>query len=469
MEHKTYHGRPVIWSPQPRQAAFMARTEDEALYGGAAGGGKSDALIIEALRQVHIPHYRALILRKTYPQLSELIDKTMRYYKPVFPKARYNGSSHCWTFPSGAKIYFGSLNHTQDKYNYQGKAFDFIGVDELTHFTWDEYSYVMSRNRPSGPGTRVYIRATANPGGVGHAYIKRLFIDRRFEDGEQPEDYAFIPARVTDNAALLARQPDYLKTLEALPYKLRRAWLEGRWDVFAGQVFQEFTDDPDHYDDRRWTHVIRPFDVPREWNIYRSYDFGYARPFSCGWWAVDHDGCVYRIAELYGCTGTPDEGVLWTPERQFAEIRRVEEEHPLLRGRSIQGVADPAIWDASRGESIYETALKHRIFFAKGDNRRIAGWMQMHYRMSFDGEGYPMLYVFQHCRAFIRTIPQLLYSETVPEDVDTTQEDHVADESRYFCMTRPIAPVRAEAREIAEDPLDLRSGRFGSWGGVRRI
>ena len=172
MEHKTYHGRPVIWSPQPRQAAFMARTEDEALYGGAAGGGKSDALIIEALRQVHIPHYRALILRKTYPQLSELIDKTMRYYKPVFPKARYNGSSHCWTFPSGAKIYFGSLNHTQDKYNYQGKAFDFIGVDELTHFTWDEYSYVMSRNRPSGPGTRVYIRATANPGGVGHGWVK---------------------------------------------------------------------------------------------------------------------------------------------------------------------------------------------------------------------------------------------------------------------------------------------------------
>ena len=176
MEHKTYHGRPVIWSPQPRQAAFMARTEDEALYGGAAGGGKSDALIIEALRQVHIPHYRALILRKTYPQLSELIDKTMRYYKPVFPKARYNGSSHCWTFPSGAKIYFGSLNHTQDKYNYQGKAFDFIGVDELTHFTWDEYSYVMSRNRPSGPGTRVYIRATANPGGVGHGWVKARFI-----------------------------------------------------------------------------------------------------------------------------------------------------------------------------------------------------------------------------------------------------------------------------------------------------
>ena len=314
---------------------------------------------------------------------------------------------------------------------------------------------------------RIYY--TCNPGGPGHGYIKRLFIDRRYEPGEDPEDYAFIPARVTDNTALLARQPDYLKTLEALPPKLRRAWLEGRWDIMEGQVFQEFTDDPAHYEDRQWTHVIRPFDVPREWSVYRSYDFGYAKPFSCGWWAVDHDGCVYRIAELYGCTATPNEGVLWTPDKQFAEIRRIEEEHPLLRGRQIQGVADPAIWDASRGESIYETALKHRIFFVKGDNRRIAGWMQMHYRMSFDEQGYPMLYVFENCRAFIRTVPALMYSQTAPEDVDTSQEDHVADESRYFCMTRPIAPVRAEVREVAEDPLDLRSGRFGSWGGVRRI
>ena len=209
--------------------------------------------------------------------------------------------------------------------------------------------------------------------------------------------------------------------------------------------------------DRRWTHVIRPFDIPREWNVYRSYDFGYAKPFSCGWWAVDFDGCVYRILELYGCTGTPDEGVLWTPERQFAEIRRIENEHPYLRGRTITGVADPAIWDASRGESIYETALKHRLFFEKGDNRRIPGWMQLHYRMSFDGEGYPMLYVFENCRAFIRTVPGLSYSTTAPEDVDTGQEDHAADESRYFCMMRPIAP-----RERTE----IRRGAGGTGGGA---
>ena len=132
MAAELYKNRLVIWRPQPKQAAFMRRSEDEALYGGAAGGGKSDALVIEALRQVDIPHYRGLIVRKTYPQLSELIDKTMQYYKPVFPKARYNASSHVWTFPSGAKIYFGSMFRTQDKYNYQGKAFDFIGFDELT-------------------------------------------------------------------------------------------------------------------------------------------------------------------------------------------------------------------------------------------------------------------------------------------------------------------------------------------------
>ena len=154
----------------------MRRSEDEALYGGAAGGGKSDALVIEALRQVDVPNYRALILRKTFPQLRELIDKTMQYYKPAFPKARYNASNHCWTFPSGAKIYFGSMFRSQDKYNYQGQQFDFIGVDELTHFTWEEYSYLMSRNRPSGPGTQVYIRATANPGGIGHGWVKARFI-----------------------------------------------------------------------------------------------------------------------------------------------------------------------------------------------------------------------------------------------------------------------------------------------------
>jgi len=155
-----------LWEPQPRQAALMSRGEDEALYGGAAGGGKSDCALAEALRQVNIPHYRALILRKTYPQLSQLIERSFSLYKGCFPGASYNSQAHTWTFPSGAKISFGSLQHVSDRINYQGKAYDFIDFDELTQFMWEEYSYLLSRNRPNGPGTRVYMRAQANPGRV---------------------------------------------------------------------------------------------------------------------------------------------------------------------------------------------------------------------------------------------------------------------------------------------------------------
>ena len=151
----------------------------------------------------------------------------------------------------------------------------------------------------------------------------------------------------------------------------------------------------------------------------RSYDFGYGKPFSCAWWAIDYDGVIYRILELYGCTGTPNEGVRWTPDQQFAEIARIEREHPWLRGKKIEGVADPAIWDASRGESIADTAARYGLYFTKGDNERIPGWMQCHYRLQFDEEGYSRMYVFSNCAAFIRTVPGMMFSRTAPEDLDT--------------------------------------------------
>ena len=438
--------------PNPRQAEFLSATEKYIAFGGARGGGKSWAVRTKAkLLALRYGGIRLLILRRTYQELESNHIRFLR--RELHGIAAYRATDRIFTFPNGSTIEFGYCANESDLDRYQGAEYDVIFIDECTQLkeSWMRQLAACIRGVNDFP-KRIYY--TCTPGGPGHSYIKRLFIDRRFEAGEEPADYRFIPARVTDNAALLKAQPDYAQQLQTLPRRLRLAWLEGRWDVFEGQVFTEFTDDPAHYQDRRYTHVIEPFDIPREWTVYRSYDFGYAKPFSCGWWAVDYDGVIYRILELYGCTNTPDEGVLWTPERQFREIRRIEDEHPYLKGRDIRGVADPAIWDASRGESVYETALKYRVYFEKGDNRRIAGWMQMHYRMQFDDEGYPQMYVFNTCRGFLRTVPQLLYSEQSPEDVDTRQEDHIADETRYFCMSRPLPPRKLNsAVNIPFNPL----------------
>ena len=466
----------VVWSPQPKQAAFMARPEYEALYGGAAGGGKSDALVVEALRQVGIPHYKALIVRKTYPQLAELIDKSLNYYPRAYPKARYNASAHTWNFPSGAKILFGSMQYTKDRTRYQGQAYDFIGFDELTHFTWDEYSYLFSRNRPNGPGTRVYIRASANPGGVGHGWVKERFVtagkpmttiweDVTWRDPSGQEHRArqsriFVPSSVFDNPALLNNDPDYVRRLASMPEAERKALLYGDWDTFSGQVFTEWRNDPEHYADRLHTHVITPFRVPDGWTIWRSFDWGYSRPFSVGWYAVDHDRRMYRIRELYGCTGTPNTGVQWEPAHVAREIRRIEAEDPNLRGRKIYGVGDPAIWQSDGTESIGALMERERVFFEKGDHNRIAGKMQVHHRLAFDGDGLPMLYVFTTCRHFIRTVPNLVYDETDVEDIDTDGEDHIYDELRYVCMKNPISPpAAAEPKVRPYSPLDTEADR----------
>ena len=188
----------------------------------------------------------------------------------------------------------------------------------------------------------------------------------------------------------------------------------------------------------------------------RSYDFGYHKPFSLGYWAIDYDGVLYRIAEIYGGTDVPNEGVKQTPDEQFRRIAEFERAHPYLQGRKIvDSVADPSIWDASRGESIADTAMRYGIYFTPGDNQRIPGWMQVHYRFQFDENGYPRMYVFDTCKDFIRTIPQMMYSSTRPEDLDTGLEDHIADEVRYMCMNHPVKPILQEPeKEIWSDPLD---------------
>lgn len=460
-----------------KQYKFLSADRKHVGFGGARGGGKSWSVRTKAkILAATYKGIKILIVRRTY---QELVNNHIEPLSGELDKniAKYNDSKKMFRFANGSVIKFGYCNCDRDLDQYQGAEYDVIFLDEATQLQemWIKKITACVRGVNDFP-KRIYY--TCNPGGASHGYFKRLFIDKRYESGESPEDYEFIQALVTDNKALMASQPDYIKQLEALPPKLREAWLYGRWDIFEGQFFEDFRPTPDielctkagitteeALAQRRFTHVIEPFDLNsgecRGWNIMRSYDFGYNKPFSLGYWAVDYDGTLYRIMEMYGCTQTPDEGVKWSPDEQFRRISEFEREHPWLKNRKIvDSVADPAIWDSSRGESIANTAEKYGIYFSPGDNERIAGWMQVHYRLQFDDNGYPRMYVFNNCKAFIRTMPLMMYSETKPEDLDTKLEDHCPDEVRYMCMSRPVKPiVPVERVDIISDPLNQFSAK----------
>ena len=459
-----------IAEPSEKQKLFLRARNKHVGFGGARGGGKSWGIRTKGkLLGLKYPGIKELIVRRTYPELLNNHINPLR--EELHGIARYNKSEKVFTFFNGSTIRFGYCACDADLMQYQGAEYDVIFLDEATNLQeeWVKKITACLRGVNDFP-KRIYY--TFNPGGPSHGYFKRLFIDRKYEDGENPEDYTFIQSLVTDNKALMASQPDYIKQLEALPPKLREAWLYGRWDIYEGQFFEDFRVEPDGAlcekagitveeakNRGRFTHVIAPLDMNagsrRGWQIYRSYDFGYAKPFSCAWWAIDYDGVMYRILELYGCTGVPNEGMKWTPDQQFAEIARVEREHPWLKGKKILGVADPAIWDASRGESVADTAARYGIYFTPGDHERIAGWMQCHYRLQFDENGYPRMYVFDGCKGFLRTIPLMMYDAHRLEDLDTSLEDHIADEWRYMCMARPVKPMKpVEQKVILNDPLN---------------
>ncbi len=445
--------------PNPKQLQMFRDTHKYLAYGGARGGGKSWAARVKAvLMCVQYPGIKVMIVRRTYP---ELIANHIQPLRELLGRqyAAYNDQRKEYRFPNGSVILFRYCDTEKDVERFQGQEVDVLVLDEATQLEEIVFQKLKACVRGANRfPKRVYL--TCNPGGRGHAWVKRLFIDRKFKPDENPEEYSFIQSFVQDNTALIEAQPDYIKQLDSLPDKLRRAWLLGDWNVFEGQFFEEFTDNSDGYDTHINTHVINPFDIPKDWPRYRSFDWGSAKPYSCGWWAVSPSNVLYRIAELYGCTKEPNEGVKWPPNKVFAEIKRIENDHPLLKGTRIYGVADPAIWDGSRdanGVSIADMSAKEGIYFEPGNNARIAGWMQMHYRMAFDDKGYAKLYIFNTCKDAIRTLPMLIYDDHKVEDLDTDGEDHIADEMRYLCMRNPINPPKQAVKPPRPyDPLDVR-------------
>lgn len=412
------------------------------------------------------PKLKLLLLRKTLPELRE--NHIIPLLQMLHGIARYKADEKVFIFPNGSRLKLGYCDSEKDIYQYQGQEYDVIGIEEATHFTWAQVTFLMTCNRNTRTDFKPRMYFTANPGNVGHKWFKRIFIEGKYLPNEDAEEYEFIPATVDDNTILMKNNPEYVKILDNLPSKLKKAHRYGDWNVFEGQYFEEFMDLQEHYDDRKWTHVITPFEIPTDWKIYRSFDFGYSRPFSCGWWAVDYDGRMYRILELYGCTGEPNCGVKWEPNKIFQKIKEIEEQHRWLKGKNIQGIADPSIWDASRGESIAETAERNRIYFDKGDNKRMPGWMQIRYRLAFDDNGVPMMYIFNTCKDTVRTLPELIYDERDVEDVDTDGEDHIADDIRYMCQERPIAPrVNKKSEPIKDDPLNLNQKQYNQYGFMR--
>lgn len=459
--------------PQPKQQLFMKAKSKYVAFGGARGGGKSFA--VDELAIIYSCKYSGIhqtIVRKSYPELTQNHVRPLKQLLGVGTKesiATYNQSEKEFRFANGSVIKLQYCSNDKDLDRFQGTQTDIMYLDEATQFSEYQFKIMAACVRgTNGFPKRIYL--TCNPSGQGLQWVKRLFIDRNFNEGEDPEQYEFIQSLLTDNFALCKSNPEYIKQLESLPPKLRSAWLEGRWDVFEGAYFEEFRTTPEPQmchdagisveqalDEHRWTHVIEPFNIPSSWKVYRSYDWGFGKPFSVGWWCQSEDDTLYRILELYGCTKTPNEGIKWTNKQQMDKIQEIEREHPYLKGKKIIGVADPSIWDGSHdtfGISCAEEAEKHGLIFEKGNNERIAGWMQVRARMQFDNEGYSKMYFFNTCKAAIRTMPLMMFDEHKPEDLDTDLEDHAMDDIRYMCMHRPIPPRTIVAKYIpAYDPL----------------
>ena len=431
------------------QEDFLAAGETDVLYGGAAGGGKSYAMLVDPLRYAHRSAHRGLIIRRSMPELRELIDKSRELYPKAFPGCKYKEVEKLWNFPSGAKIEFGFLERDADVYRYQGQAYSWIGFDEITHlpteFAWN---YLASRLRTTDSEITCYMRCTANPGGVGATWVKKRYIDpspphESFE-GSDGLTRKFIPARLQDNP-FLAHDGNYEKMLRALPPTQRQQLLEGNWDVAEGAAFTEFLPS---------LHVITPFEIPVHWERVKGIDYGYASESACIWGAVDpSDGTLIIYRELYR------KGLLGT---ELAEmITDMEMPDPF----SVQGVLDTACWSrtGTTGPTIGETLVRAGHKLRRADKNRIQGKIQIHEYLKVMQSGRPRIQILNTCPNLIRELQSIPLDKRNPEDVDTHAPDHAYDALRYLIMSRPrindtINQMRQFHRERLYSPVDSTFG-----------
>jgi hypothetical protein len=448
------------WAPQPGpQTEFVRSEEFEVVYGGARGGGKTDAALGDfALHAAKIgENARGLLVRRTRTALEPTIELARQIFAPVGGVWREAKSRFEW--PSGAVIYFRHLDNDADADLYQGHSYTRVYVEELTQFPSPRPVDKLKATLRSAAGAPCGFRATCNPGGAGHNWVKARYIDPGpyktvWEDGLSR---IFIPARLADNPKLADADPLYVSRLRQTgSAELVRAWLEGDWSVIEGAFFDGWS----------LKNVVKPFAAPAFWTRIRAFDWGYAAPFSVGWWAVASDpfqaegaviprGAMVRYREWYGSAG--GRGLRLTAEQVAAGILERE-----AGERISEAVADPSIFRQDGGPSIAERMALAGCMFRPADNTRVglvgalSGWDQMRARIAGDEHG-PMLYVFDTCRDFIRTVPVLQHDPARAEDLDTNAEDHIADETRYACLSRPLA---AKAPRPSGTPRDLPGWRY---------
>ena len=440
----------IIFKPnEGPQTDFLAAPETDVLYGGAAGGGKSYAMLVDPLRFAHRAAHRALILRRSMPELRELIDKSRELYPKAFPGCRFREVEKIWTFPSGAKLEFGFLERDADVYRYQGQAYSWIGFDEITHLSTEfSWNYLASRLRTTDLEITPYMRCTANPGGAGATWVKKRYVNPSPPNesfiGSDGLTRRFIPARLEDNP-YLSKDGRYEQMLKALPAVQRKQLLEGNWDITEGAAFTEFD---------ITSHVIPPFEIPIGWERIKGIDYGYASESSCIWGAVDStDGTLIIYRELYrkGLTGV-----------DLAQmITNMELEDPF----SVQGVLDTAAWNrtGTTGPTVGETLQRAGHKLRRADKNRIQGKIQIHEYLRVQPSGRPKIQIFSSCPNLIRELQSIPLDKKNPEDVDTNAPDHAYDALRYLIMSRPkvndiFNQFRHMRMEQAYTPVDSEFG-----------